>query len=113
MNVWQVAAGDGSRDYADIFLKFGVILVGPGSEGNYFENKHIYNDPNHWSYRPFIPHPTCKIFIVSDGIRYKLFKKDDNQWNYCAYMNLMVPKQRHPYLKEVKGAVDFFLNMMP
>lgn len=54
MSVWQVAAGDGSRDYADIFLKFGVILVGPGSEGNYFENRSIYDDPNHWAFRPFI-----------------------------------------------------------
>jgi hypothetical protein len=54
MKLWQVAAGDGSRDYADVFLKFGVILVGPGSEGNYFLNKSPYNSPDSLAYRPFI-----------------------------------------------------------
>jgi hypothetical protein len=52
--IWQVAAGDGSRDYADVFLKFGVILVGPGSEGEYFSNKDAYNYQDSWAYRPFI-----------------------------------------------------------
>lgn len=335
MNVWQVAAGDGSRDYADIFLRFGVILVGPGSEGNYFENKSVYDDPQHWAYRPFIStisehmqrddlvilkkpsgnkweilavgsvesdyihsetfgdvdgwdlqhcrkinwkepvsqtvisglrrgtlfgvnnqnalkeaqhiwetgkpvvsdeipdpveeitvddlidsimgkglpisisekiantiwklrriakwysshgsdvgeheirtflivplltslgwaeqrikiewngidvvffdapyssiskpiliieskrlwdglmyapnqakeyahnYPTCTLFIVSDGIRYKLYKNENNHWKYSAYMNLMVPKRKHPYLKGVAGAVVFFLEIMP
>jgi len=55
MTIWQVAAGDGSRDYADIFLLYGVILVGPGSEGSYFDNKEPYIDQNNSSYRPFIP----------------------------------------------------------
>ncbi len=335
MNVWQVAAGDGSRDYADIFMKFGIILVGPGSEGNYFDNKAVYNDPQHWAYRPFIftiaeqleknhlvilkkpsgqqweilavgivdsdyihsetfgdvdgwdlqhcrkikwkeplsktiisglrrgtlfgvnnqtaldeakrtwstgkevtsipipnpvkeitvddlidsimerglpvsnseniantiwklrriakwysahgsdvgeheirtflivplltslgwaeqkikiewnnidvvffdkpysdnskpvliieskrlwdgllyapdqakqyaqKYPSCDLFIVSDGIRYKLYSKEKGQWNYHSYMNLMAPKRLHPYLKEVKGAVDFFLKIIP
>ena len=54
MKIWQVAAGDGSRDYADVFLRFGVILVGPGSEGNYFSNEDAYNNPDSWAYRPFI-----------------------------------------------------------
>lgn len=54
MKIWQVAAGDGSRDYADVFLRFGVILVGPGSEGNYFSNKDAYNNLESWAYRPFI-----------------------------------------------------------
>lgn len=334
-SIWQVAAGDGSRDYADIFLKFGVILVGPGSEGNYFDNKETYINQQHWAYRPFIPTiaeqmkqgdfvvlkkpqsneweiiaigevvsdyihtetfgdvdgwdlqhcrrikwkipeektiisglrrgtlvainrqdpiveaqkiwnhgkeiipegipetteeitvdelidsimeqglpvtsleliantiwklrriakwyswhgsdvgkheirtflivplftslgwgeqkikiewnnidvsifdlpysqkakpvllieskrlwdgllyapkqaeqyakqlPACKIFIVSDGIRYKLYERENNGWKYSAYMNLMSPKKRHPYYKEVKGAVEFFMKIMP
>lgn len=28
MNFWQVAAGQGARNYSDIFLKFGVMLIG-------------------------------------------------------------------------------------
>lgn len=54
MKVWQVAAGDGSRDYSDIFLKFGVILMGPGSEGSYVDNTETYTDPESLSYRPFL-----------------------------------------------------------
>jgi hypothetical protein len=54
MKLWQVAAGDGTRDYADVFLKFGVILVGPGSEGNYFSNQSAYNSPDSRAYRPFM-----------------------------------------------------------
>lgn len=37
MTIWQIAAGDGNRYYDDVFLKYGVILVGPGSEGEYFQ----------------------------------------------------------------------------
>lgn len=42
MTIWQVAAGDGDHDYADVFLQFGVILVGPGSQGDYFSNQDVY-----------------------------------------------------------------------
>lgn len=31
--IWQVGAGDGSRDYSKILLDFGIILVGPGNPG--------------------------------------------------------------------------------
>ena len=54
MRVWQVAAGDGTRDYADVFLRFGVILVGPGSEGDYFSNRNAYDNPDSWTYQSFI-----------------------------------------------------------
>ncbi len=31
--VWQLAAGQASRPYADVFLKYGVGLIGPGDAG--------------------------------------------------------------------------------
>lgn len=31
--IWQVSAGPASRSYADVFLKHGVALVGPGDAG--------------------------------------------------------------------------------
>jgi len=58
-------------------------------------------------------YPACSRFIVSDGIRYKLFVIDDNKWRYSAYMNLLAPKRIHPYEPEVDGAVSFFLNLIP
>jgi hypothetical protein len=33
--VWQVAAGDTNRNYADLCLEWDVILNGPGSEGRW------------------------------------------------------------------------------
>ena len=32
-NVWQVSAGTSNRTYADVFLKYGVALIGPGDTG--------------------------------------------------------------------------------
>ena len=42
MNYWQVAAGQGTRDYSDVFLKYGVILIGPGNPGPVSENRTSY-----------------------------------------------------------------------
>ena len=42
MNYFQVAAGDGGRDYSEVFLKYGVMLIGPGDPGSYFEKEEYY-----------------------------------------------------------------------
>jgi hypothetical protein len=34
-NVWQVSAGPSSRSYVDVFLKYGVGLIGPGDAGEW------------------------------------------------------------------------------
>jgi len=44
MNYWQVAAGDGRRDYSEVFLNYGVIRIGPGDPGDYFKNKDYYKN---------------------------------------------------------------------
>src|SRR5260221_6276510 len=31
--IWQISAGPASRSYVDVFLKYGVALVGPGDAG--------------------------------------------------------------------------------
>lgn len=33
-NIWQIGSGDSSRDYSNVFLNFGVALVGPGDPGD-------------------------------------------------------------------------------
>lgn len=58
-------------------------------------------------------YPECNRFVVSDGIRYKLYCKENDQWYYTAYMNLLCPTQTHPYEEKVRGAVSFFLALIP
>jgi len=54
MKIWQVAAGDGDRDYADLFLRFGLVAVGPGDPGPFEENRGTYSGFKQWSFlRPF------------------------------------------------------------
>jgi hypothetical protein len=33
MKYWQVAAGEGARNYSSVFLEFGIMLIGSGSPG--------------------------------------------------------------------------------
>lgn len=42
MRIWQIAAGDGARDYSQLFLKYDVMLMSPGSFGDYGERKEAY-----------------------------------------------------------------------
>jgi hypothetical protein len=42
MTIWQIAAGDGARDYSDLFLKYDVMLIGPGDPGDYKQNPDGY-----------------------------------------------------------------------
>jgi hypothetical protein len=35
MTIWQIAAGDGARDYTDLFLQHDVMLIGPGTPGDF------------------------------------------------------------------------------
>lgn len=61
--------------------------------------------------------PECHHLVASDGIRYQLYVKHGSEWNlrddFKAYANLLNLKDRHPYLADVGGAPDFFMNLMP
>ena len=48
MNYWQVAAGEGARDYSDVFLKYGVILLGSGGPGSFLEHPERYKGQKGW-----------------------------------------------------------------
>lgn len=44
MNYWQVAAGESvtKRDYCDVFLKFGVMLLDSAERGSVDDNRKWY-----------------------------------------------------------------------
>ena len=64
MTIWQVAAGDGNHDYADVFLQFGVILVGPGSERDYFLNRDAYESRESWPSSPAENLAVCDLVAL-------------------------------------------------
>jgi len=35
MTVWQIASGDGGRDYSSLFIEHDLMLLGPGDPGEY------------------------------------------------------------------------------
>ena len=51
--------------------------------------------------------------IVLNGICFKLFMREVNQWVYTAYMNLLDPKQTYSFEDDVCGAVEFFTSLTP
>lgn len=57
--------------------------------------------------------PECSRLIVSDGICYRLYEKQDDRWKWVAYLNLLRLRDRHPYLVDIKGASEVFVSMMP
>ncbi len=42
--VWQIAAGDAGRFYGDIFLRYGVALIGPGDAGPWSPERSMIKD---------------------------------------------------------------------
>lgn len=61
--------------------------------------------------------PECRRLVASDGIRFQLYIKQNDQWNlrrdFKSYMNLLNLKERHPYLENIGGAPDLCANLMP
>lgn len=57
--------------------------------------------------------PECSRLIVSDGICYRLYQKNGNDWPWVAYLNLLKLRERHPYYTEIKGASDVLVSLMP
>lgn len=41
--VWQVSGGPASRSYADVFLRHGVALIGPGDGGAWSHGRYAYD----------------------------------------------------------------------
>jgi hypothetical protein len=100
MTIWQVSAGDGSRDYSDVFLKFGVILVGPGSEGSYLENKDAYNNNERSTYRQFIG-PFAEAVRVGDLVVLK--RASGDQWQIIAVGEVISEYLHQEVFGDVEG----------
>ena len=60
MNYWQIAAGEGGRDYSDVFLRYGVVLMGSGHLGSFHEHPENYKGHKGWQ---------RKIVALAEGIK--------------------------------------------
>ena len=59
-------------------------------------------------------YPDCKMLVVTDGIRYKLYKKDKaSTWKFSAYLNLLHPSELYPLDPNIQGATSFFRALAP
>jgi len=99
MNYWQVAAGDGERDYSKVFLDYGVMLIGPGDHGKYFEKKDYYDDKDR--YKP----NDVKYFAeqVKEGDIVVLKKPSGKLWEVVAVGTVTGDYKHLPAFDDVEG----------
>lgn len=96
MNYWQIAAGEGARDYSDVFLKYGVMLVGPGDPGHYFQNQQYYHTHNH-----------SRVITLAQGIQPSdivvLKRPHGRQWEILAVGVVQSGYDYLPVFDDVEG----------
>lgn len=100
MTVWQIAAGDGNRDYHEVFVRFGLACVGPGDPGDYFEHHDAYDQRSHWSYRPFM-RPFCEQLAEGDVLILK--RPAGRRWAVLAVGEVCSDYHYEPRLDDVEG----------
>lgn len=98
--VWQIAAGDGARNYADLFLKHGLACVGPGDPGPYDEKPENYRE-GQTGHRPFM-RPFCTELVRDDLL---LLKRGaaGGLWAVEAIGRVDGPYTYEPRLEDVEG----------
>jgi len=102
MNIWQVAAGDGERNYWDVFRQFGVMLIGPGTvSGDYRKNKDAYNNPdNRTTY-----HPAMRLFAdeAAEKDLVVLKRPRGTKWEAVAVGKINSGYSFEPVFSDVEG----------
>lgn len=97
MNYWQVAAGDGGRGYSEVFLEYGVMLIGPGDPGEYFQNDQYYEN----IYKP----NDIAVFAkqVKDGDIVVLKRPSGKLWEVLAIGTVKDDYVHLPVFDDVEG----------
>lgn len=100
MTVWQIAAGDGTRDYSGLFTRHGLACVGPGDPGDYRKHPEEYADRSRWAYRDFM-RPFCEDII--EGDRLILKRPSGRRWEILAVGKVTSPYYFESRLEDVEG----------
>ena len=121
MVVWQLAGGPATRPYADIFLRYGVGLIGPGDAGSWgsersddeFDGGFVRRFASEMQVGDVVLLRTgiatiaavglvaSDDVVVSDGIRYRMYSGETG-FEPVAYANLIRLK---------RSAADLFDRM--
>ncbi|NLW16484.1 MAG: type I restriction enzyme HsdR N-terminal domain-containing protein [Firmicutes bacterium] len=58
---------------------------------------------------------SCNKLVVTDGIRYNIFLKENGAWpaRPYAYLNLADMREHHRYDSSIKGAIEAFTLLLP
>jgi hypothetical protein len=102
---WQIGSGDSSRDYSNVFLEFGVALVGPGDPGDdrnskaeeYYKGHPNENNwgsvlrqvqPGHWIILRSGQRIIKAVGEVTSGYDYKEIFGDVDGWDLQHLVNV-------------------------
>lgn len=80
------------------------------------ESKKLYNpllEAKKQAERYSEKYSSCEKTVTSNGIRYLLFKKQNNKWTPKAYLDLLKLADRHPYNDKIKGAQELLTELLP
>lgn len=102
MNFWQMSAGDGTTDVLDVFLKLKVALIGPGIEGDYFDNIQTYDEMN---VNGNLVRRFAKEMEIGDIIVLKHIKDPNKKtWSILSIGTVVSPYRYEPIFDRVDDA---------
>ena len=95
MTVWQIAAGEPSRDYSDLCIQHDVVCVGPGDRGDFRHDedaKAAYDKSDYEKVRRFcfdpspgdvvllrVGHSVKAVGVIPEGHEHQYFWRDEFQ----------------------------------
>ncbi len=118
--IWQISGGPASRSYADVFLRHGVALIGPGDPGPWSAARYDYD----WAIKGFVESFAAKaksgdvvllrtglttiraVGVVTDQYAYESRFDDVNGWDlqHCRRIRWCELPGDHDFGTSVFGA---------
>lgn len=99
MQYWQIAPGDGNVDMVDIFFKLKVALIGPGREGDYFDNKSKYDKMENDG--PFVRRFAEEVQIGDIFVLKRIIHPQNKIWRVFAVGEVAGPYRYEPIFDKV------------
>lgn len=83
--LWQIASGPLGRNYKKVFLNYDVMLIGPGTFGDYYQYQNTYKNKKFFDVKRFVEQVNeDDVVLLRNGknvIDIGLVPKDGYEWN--------------------------------